>query len=61
MPVMDCHTFGVPMSEYVLVVDDEPLIRWFAARVLREEGFEVHEANEYSSCNRSRHCGPSSR
>src|SRR5688572_14415057 len=34
------------MSEYVLVVDDEPLIRWFAARVLREEGFEVHEAND---------------
>jgi DNA-binding response OmpR family regulator len=31
------------MSEYVLVVDDEPMIRWFAARVLREEGFGVHE------------------
>jgi two-component system cell cycle sensor histidine kinase/response regulator CckA len=34
------------MSEYVLVVDDEPMIRWFAARVLREEGFEVHEASD---------------
>lgn len=34
------------MSEYVLVVDDEPMIRWFAARVLREEGFEVHEATD---------------
>lgn len=32
------------MSEYVLVVDDEPAIRRFAARVLREEGFGVHEA-----------------
>jgi hypothetical protein len=27
------------MSEYVLVVDDEPLIHWFAARVRSEEGF----------------------
>jgi two-component system, cell cycle sensor histidine kinase and response regulator CckA len=34
------------MSEYVLVVDDEPLVRWFAARVLREEGFGVHEAGD---------------
>lgn len=32
------------MSEYVLVVDDEPMIRRFATRVLREEGFGVHEA-----------------
>ena len=34
------------MSEYVLVVDDEPMIRGFAARVLREEGFGVHEAGD---------------
>jgi DNA-binding NtrC family response regulator len=34
------------MSEYVLVVDDEPMVRWFAARVLREEGFGVHEAGD---------------
>jgi DNA-binding NtrC family response regulator len=34
------------MSEYVLVVDDEPLVRWFAARVLRDEGFGVHEAGD---------------
>jgi two-component system, cell cycle sensor histidine kinase and response regulator CckA len=34
------------MSEYVLVVDDEPMIRWLAARVLREEGFGVHEATD---------------
>lgn len=32
------------MTEYVLVVDDEPVIRRFAVRVLREEGFGVHEA-----------------
>lgn len=34
------------MSAHVLVVDDEPMIRWFAARVLREEGFGVHEATD---------------
>jgi len=34
------------MSECVLVVDDEPMIRSFAARVLREEGFDVHEATD---------------
>lgn len=34
------------MSEQVLVVDDEPSIRRFAARVLREEGFAVHEATD---------------
>jgi two-component system, cell cycle sensor histidine kinase and response regulator CckA len=34
------------MSEYVLVVDDEPLVRRFAARVLRDEGFGVHEAGD---------------
>ena len=34
------------MPEYVLVVDDEAVIRRFAARVLREEGFGVHEATD---------------
>jgi DNA-binding NtrC family response regulator len=34
------------MREYVLVVDDELLIRWFAARVLSEEGFGIHEASD---------------
>lgn len=34
------------MSEYVLVVDDEPMIRGFATRVLREEGFGVYEATD---------------
>jgi two-component system cell cycle sensor histidine kinase/response regulator CckA len=34
------------MSECVLVVDDEPMIRSFAARVLREEGFGVYEATD---------------
>ena len=32
------------MSAYVLVVDDEPMVRRFAARALLEEGFGVHEA-----------------
>ena len=32
------------MSEYVLVVDNEPMVRWFAAHALREEGFDVREA-----------------
>ena len=31
---------------YVLVVDDEPVIRRFAARVLLEVGFGVHEATD---------------
>lgn len=30
--------------EHVLVVDDEPVIRRFAARALQQEGFGVHEA-----------------
>jgi two-component system cell cycle sensor histidine kinase/response regulator CckA len=34
------------MSEHVLVVDDEPMVRHFASRVLREEGFGVHEATD---------------
>ena len=34
------------MSEHVLVVDDEPMIRQFAARVLLQEGFGVYEATD---------------
>jgi DNA-binding NtrC family response regulator len=34
------------MAEHVLVVDDEPMIRRFAGRVLREEGFGVYEASD---------------
>ena len=34
------------MSAYVLVVDDEPMIRRFAERVLHEAGFGVHEATD---------------
>ena len=34
------------MSAYVLVVDDEPMVRRFAARVLLEQGFGVHEATD---------------
>jgi two-component system, cell cycle sensor histidine kinase and response regulator CckA len=37
---------GVPMSEYVLVVDDEPMVRRFVARALQVEGFGVHEATD---------------
>ncbi|HEY7478915.1 MAG TPA: response regulator [Gemmatimonadales bacterium] len=32
--------------EYVLVVDDEPVVRRFAARALVESGFGVHEAGD---------------
>lgn len=34
------------MSECVLVVDDEPVVRRFAARVLVGEGFVVQEASD---------------
>ncbi len=34
------------MSECVLVVDDEPVVRRFAARVLVDEGFVVQEAGD---------------
>jgi two-component system response regulator FlrC len=33
-------------EERVLVVDDEPSVRRFAARVLKEEGYHVHEAQD---------------
>jgi two-component system cell cycle sensor histidine kinase/response regulator CckA len=45
------------MSEYVLVVDDEPLIRWFAARVLREEGFGILEATDGAEALELIHAG----
>jgi DNA-binding NtrC family response regulator len=32
--------------EIVLIVDDEPLVRRFASRVLHDEGFGVHEAHD---------------
>jgi DNA-binding NtrC family response regulator len=34
------------LGAYVLVVDDEPMIRRFAGRVLRVEGFGVYEASD---------------
>lgn len=34
------------MSEYVLVVDDEPVVRRFAERVLHQAGFGVHQATD---------------
>ncbi len=37
---------SVHRRDYVLVVDDEPAIRRFAARVLEEEGFGVHLARD---------------
>jgi DNA-binding NtrC family response regulator len=35
-----------PGQGHVLVVDDEPAVLRFAARVLREEGYVVHEATD---------------
>jgi two-component system cell cycle sensor histidine kinase/response regulator CckA len=43
---MDCLVQGVPMSAFVLVVDDDPMVRQFVARVLLDEGFGVHEATD---------------
>ena len=37
-------TAAAPDHHQVLVVDDEPTVRRYAARVLREEGFPVREA-----------------
>jgi DNA-binding NtrC family response regulator len=34
------------VAELILVVDDEPSIRRFAMRALREEGFDVREASD---------------
>jgi two-component system cell cycle sensor histidine kinase/response regulator CckA len=40
----DASRFLPPDTCRILVVDDEPLVRRFAARVLEEEGFLVSEA-----------------
>ncbi|HUF35975.1 MAG TPA: response regulator [Gemmatimonadales bacterium] len=37
---------GAPAVGIVLVVDDEPLVRRFAARVLEEHGFQIREARD---------------
>lgn len=37
---------GGAREERVLVVDDEPTVRRFAARVLEEDGYLVHEARD---------------
>lgn len=37
---------GVSREERVLVVDDEPTVRRFAARVLEADGYLVHEAGD---------------
>ncbi len=34
------------LAPQILVVDDEPDLRRLAARILREEGFHVHEAGD---------------
>ena len=39
-------TAPVSSSALILVVDDEPFVRRFAARVLQEEGFVVREAGD---------------
>ena len=43
----------------VLVVDDEPLIRWSVAETLAERGYEVSEAEDAASAMRA--CSPGSR
>jgi two-component system cell cycle sensor histidine kinase/response regulator CckA len=37
---------GDHRRDQVLVVDDEPLVRHFATRVLLEQGYTVHEAGD---------------
>ena len=37
---------GAAPVGFVLVVDDEPLVRRFAVRVLEEDGFQVREARD---------------
>jgi len=44
------QTHGV--TDYVLVVDDEPVVRRFASRVLAAEGFGVLEATDGESALR---------
>jgi len=45
------------MAEHVLVVDDEPMIRRFAGRVLSEEGFRVYEAADGAEALELIHAG----
>jgi DNA-binding NtrC family response regulator len=44
-------------SSVILVVDDEPTVRSFAARVLLEEGFAVREAGDGQEALRIVHAG----
>lgn len=37
---------GVAREERVLLVDDEPTVRRFAARVLEDDGYLVHQAQD---------------
>jgi two-component system, NtrC family, nitrogen regulation response regulator GlnG len=39
-------------NPWVLVVDDEPLIRWSIAEALRDAGLAVHEAGDAASARR---------
>lgn len=40
------HSSASTPSFHILVVDDEPAVRRFAARVLMEEGYTIHEARD---------------
>jgi two-component system response regulator AtoC len=41
------------MAAKVLVVDDEPLVRWSIAETLGDRGYEVNEARDGASAMRS--------
>jgi DNA-binding NtrC family response regulator len=43
---------GVALAPAVLVVDDEPLIRWSIAETLRDAGLSVREAADAASARR---------
>jgi two-component system response regulator FlrC len=42
-----------PASRHVLVVDDEPLIRWALCRALRARGYEATEAGDGAAALRA--------
>jgi two-component system, response regulator, stage 0 sporulation protein F len=46
------HTMSKNSPRHVLVVDDEPLIRWSVAESLSDLGFDVEEAGDASSALR---------